>query len=491
MNSYILSIDAGTTGITILVIDKNFSICQKYYKEFTQYFPKEGWVEHDPIEIWNVTYSLIIECFKDYPKEKFISIGITNQRETTIIWDKKTSKPIYNAIVWQCRRTKDICDKLQNDGYSPLIKEKTGLVIDSYFSGTKIKWIIENIPSAFRNNKYNRLAFGTVDSWLIWNLTNGNEHVTDYTNASRTMIFNINNKKWDRELLSILNIPYNILPDVKPSVSEFGRTHKKIFNYDIPITAIAGDQQAALYGQKCFNTGDTKCTYGTGCFLMTNTGKNRLDSTSGLITTIACDSMGNPAYALEGSVFMGGAIIQWLRDELKIISSASESEGIALSIEDTKGVIIIPAFTGLGAPYWNMEARGIISGLTRGVNRKHIIRAALESIAFQVSDLIDSINEDVNTKISHLKVDGGASANNFLMQFQSSISDLEIHRPSNIESTALGIGLLSGISSKLWDDPSKVKKSNEKNNVFKPTLSKNIKDQLLVRWKKAIEKSLL
>ena len=361
MNSYILSIDAGTTGITVLVIDQQFSICKKYYQEFSQYYPKEGWVEHDPVEIWKVTHSLILAAFEDFQIKNIFSIGITNQRETAVIWNKKTGEPIYNAIVWQCRRTKDICNKLKNDGFSTLVKEKTGLVIDSYFSGTKIKWLMENIPSANQDTKNNKLAFGTIDTWLIWNLTKGNIHATDYTNASRTMIFNINKKEWDEELLSILNIPSNILPEVKPSTGDFGKTHKQILNHEIPITGVAGDQQAALFGQQCFNKGDTKCTYGTGCFLMTNTGEKRVDSSSGLITTIACDSKGAASYALEGSVFIGGALIQWLRDELKIISSASETEEIALSIKDSNGVMIVPAFTGLGAPYWDMEARGIIA----------------------------------------------------------------------------------------------------------------------------------
>ena len=490
MNTYILSIDAGTTGITVLVIDQQFSICKKYYQEFSQYYPKEGWVEHDPREIWKVTHSLILSAFEDFQIKNIFSIGITNQRETTVIWDKNTGKPIYNAIVWQCRRTKDICNKLKNDGYSALIKEKTGLVIDSYFSGTKIKWLMENIPSAIQNTKNNKLAFGTIDTWLIWNLTNGNIHATDYTNASRTMIFNINKKEWDEELLSILNIPSNILPEVKPSTGDFGKTHKQILNHEIPITGVAGDQQAALFGQQCFNKGDTKCTYGTGCFLMTNTGEERVDSSSGLITTIACNSKGAASYALEGSVFIGGALIQWLRDELKIISSASETEEIALSIKDSNGVMIVPAFTGLGAPYWDMEARGIISGLSRGSNRKHIIRASLESIAFQVSDLTFSIIKDLNRDLPCLKVDGGASANNFLMQFQSDILELDIHRPSNIESTALGAGLLSGIGAKLWDDLSNIKPTYKDINVFKPSISNNKRNQLLLRWKKAIKKSL-
>ena len=490
MNSYILSIDAGTTGITVLVIDQQFSICKKYYQEFSQYYPKEGWVEHDPVEIWKITHSLILAAFEDFQIKKIFSIGITNQRETTVIWNKNTGKPIYNAIVWQCRRTKDICNKLKNDGYSNLVKEKTGLIIDSYFSGTKIKWLMENIPSAIQNTKNNKLAFGTIDTWLIWNLTKGNIHATDYTNASRTMIFNINKKEWDEELLSILNIPSNILPEVKPSTGDFGKTHKQILNHEIPITGVAGDQQAALFGQQCFNKGDTKCTYGTGCFLMTNTGKKRVNSSSGLITTIACDSKGAASYALEGSVFIGGALIQWLRDELKIISSASETEEIALSIKDSSGVMIVPAFTGLGAPYWDMEARGIISGLSRGSNRKHIIRASLESIAFQVSDLTFSIIKDLNRDISCLKVDGGASSNNFLMQFQSDILGLDIHRPSNIESTALGAGLLSGIGAQLWDDLSIIESTYKNINVFKPKMSKNKSNQLLLRWEKAIKKSL-
>ena len=488
MEPFILSIDAGTTGITVLILDKQASICKKYYKEFTQYYPQSGWVEHDGEEIWSATLMLLQSAFHDFSPNNCAAIGITNQRETTLIWNRKSGKPIHHAIVWQCRRTEGICSKLKQAGYEDLISEKTGLVLDSYFSGTKIKWLLDNVDGSRANAEKGELAFGTIDSWLLWKLTGGSIHSTDYTNASRTMLFNIDEKKWDNELLQILKIPKNLLPEVNNSSGKFGKTDKQLFGEAIPITGIAGDQQAALFGQGCFEKGNTKCTYGTGCFLLINTGDNRINSTSGLLTTIACNADGNPIYALEGSVFIGGAVIQWLRDELQLLAYASESEEMALAVEDSNGVVIVPAFTGLGAPYWDMNARGIITGLSRGVNRNHIVRAALEGIAFQVNDLLVSISKDLDGDISVLQVDGGAVANNFLMQFQADILQIKIDRPKNIESTALGAGMLAGLGVGFWKNPAELKAVRETDQIFIPTMSDDKRTELLSNWKLAIRK---
>ena len=488
MEPFILSIDAGTTGITVVILDKRASICKKYYSEFTQYYPQSGWVEHDAEEIWTITCNLIQSAFRDFPPNNCVAIGITNQRETTLIWNRETGKPIHRAIVWQCRRTQEICNNLKQAGYENLFRGKTGLVIDSYFSGTKIQWLLDHVDGARGKAESGKLAFGTIDSWLLWKLTGGYIHATDFTNASRTMIFNIETKKWDEELLQILTIPSTLLPDVKNSSGEFGKTDKQLFGEAIPITGIAGDQQAALYGQGCFEKGESKCTYGTGCFLLINTGDKRVNSTSGLLTTIACNAEGKPIYALEGSVFIGGAVIQWLRDELQILSHASESEKMALAVEDSNDVIIVPAFTGLGAPYWDMNARGIITGISRGVNRNHIVRAALEGIAFQVHDLLDSISKDLDGNISVLQVDGGAVANNFLMQFQADILQIKIDRPKNIESTALGAGMLAGLGVGFWKNPAELKAVRETDQIFIPTMSDDKRTELLSNWKLAIRK---
>jgi len=485
---YILSIDAGTTGITVLILDKKVAIRKKYYKELTQYYPQPGWVEHDGEEIWDVTYNLIQSAFQDYSPKDCVAIGITNQRETTIIWDYKMGKPIHNAIVWQCKRTQEICQELKNAGYEDLFKNKTGMIIDSYFSGTKIKWLLDHVNGARENAESGNLAFGTIDSWLLWKITGNSIHATDYTNASRTMIFNIDEKKWDEELLRILDIPSSLLPEVKNSSGQFGNTDKKLFGVPIPITGIAGDQQAALYGHGCFEAGESKCTYGTGCFLLINTGNQRINSTAGLLTTIACNAEGKPIYALEGSVFIGGAVIQWLRDELQILSNASDSEKMAQAVESSNGVVIVPAFTGLGAPYWDMDARGIITGLTRGSNRNHIVRAALESIAFQVNDLLNSVCTDLDFTISSLKVDGGATANNFLMQFQADLLQITIDRPRNIEITALGAGMLAGLGSRFWSDPAELKAVRRTDKTFIPTIDNNIRTTLLHAWKQAVQK---
>jgi len=490
LTPFILSIDAGTTGVTIVLLKENGQVLKKYYQEFTQYYPHPGWVEHDGEEIWDVTCNLIRSAFQEYSPTDCAAMGITNQRETTIIWNRKTGDAIYNAIVWQCRRTQEICKKLKEAGHGNLFGLKTGLVIDSYFSGTKIKWLLDHIKKAREDAQKGNLAFGTIDSWLLWKLTGHSVHATDYTNASRTMIFNIDEKIWDEELLAILDIPVNLLPEVKNSSGEFGKTDEKLFGVSIPITGIAGDQQAALYGQGCFERGESKCTYGTGCFLLTNTGNNRINSTSGLLTTIACNAEGKPAYALEGSVFIGGAVIQWLRDEIQLLSSSSESEKMSLSVDHSNGVVIVPAFTGLGAPYWDMDARGIITGLTRGSNRNHIVRAALESIAFQVNDLLDSVSSDLDFSIPALQVDGGATANNFLMQFQSDILQMKINRPKNIESTALGAGMLAGIGSGFWSNLKQLTLAGPNFTVFKPSMGTKTRTDLLTAWKQAIQQTI-
>ena len=489
MKKYILSIDAGTTGISILLFDNNAKVVQKVYSEFTQFYPRAGWVEHDANEIWEITLSLIQSIVVNIDVREIAGIGITNQRETTVVWDRKTSNPVYNAIVWQCRRTSDYCNSLDSK-YGDLFKEKTGLVMDSYFSGTKINWILNNVADTYSRAEKGQLAFGTIDTWLIWKLTNGKFHVTDHSNASRTLIYNIDTHNWDEQLLEIMNIPPSLLPDIQNSSSEFGMTDQKLFNLDIPICGVAGDQQAALYGQIGFDAGTTKCTYGTGCFMLTNNGSKRLDSKNGLLTTVACNEIGQPTYALEGSVFIGGAVIQWLRDELGLINTADETEAIAESVKDTNTVYIVPAFAGLGAPHWDMSARGTISGITRGTNRAHIIRAGLESIAFQVNDLLTAIQNDLNINISQMNVDGGATANNFLMQFQADISNLTIERPTNIETTALGAALLAGLGSGFWSDPSQFTKFRKINKRFKPKMDCKKDSTYIENWNKAIARTL-
>jgi len=488
LSKYILSIDAGTTGITVLLFDKNIKVVEKKYSEFSQIYPQPGYVEHDPMEIWAITKKLLISISKKYSTQ-IHSIGIANQRETVVLWDKNSGLPIYNAIVWQCKRTSSKCEELINSDYSDLIKHKTGLPISSYFSATKIQWIIENVKKANILLKNKNLLFGTIDTWLIWKLTGGGSHMTDHTNASRTMIYNINDFCWDTELLKLFKIDKSILPKINHSAGNFGNTDTEIFKKGIPITGVAGDQQAALFGQFGYNQNDTKCTYGTGCFILTNTAKTKFESKNGLITTIACDHRGQPVYALEGSVFIGGAVIQWLRDELRIIDSADETSDIAKSLDGNDGVYIVPAFTGLGAPYWNMKSKGLITGLTRGTNSKHLIRAALESICFQVNDLIDCLNNDIGHEITELKVDGGATKNKFLMQFQSDISNLEIKKSENIESTALGAALLSGIGSNYWGEIEYLN-NKESNETYYPKSKKKNRLTLLEEWKNAIKQCL-
>lgn len=481
MKKYILTIDAGTTGVTVLVIDKNLNIITKYYKELNQYHPNVGWVEHDPCELINKINSILDRIKKTISFNDIISIGITNQRESVILWDKLTGKPVYNMIVWQCSRTKDYCKKLNKD-YKDIIFSKTGLYIDSYFSATKINWLLNQKPALIDIKNISNFIVGTVDSWIIWNLTNEKNHFTDFTNASRTMIYNINTKEWDKDLLEIFNIPKSLLPSVKNSADYYGT----LKNTEIPINAVAGDQQAALYGHGAYDINTSKCTYGTGLFFLLNTGKKRIDSNNGLITTLACNEYGKPVYAMEGSVFVGGFIVQWLRDKLELIENASQTEKISLSVKNTKGVYVVPAFSGLGAPHWNSECSGIITGLTAGVDKRHIIRSCLESIAFQVEDLLSSIRKDIGENIDVLNVDGGATENNFLMQFQSDISHIKILKPKNIEITSLGVAIMAGVKINLWKDAKEALKYNKIDSKFIPSMSSKDKNNKLRGWKKAL-----
>ena len=488
-SSYLLSIDQGTTGSTILLVDNLGKIVSKGYQEFTQYYPQPGWVEHDPEEIWNATQKAISEVLDNTDiKNNISAIGIANQRETTVVWERDTGTPIYPAIVWQCRRTSDICADLNaQDGISEHVKSKTGLVIDPYFSATKVGWILDNVDGARDKAKRGNLAFGTIDTWLLWKLTDGEAHKTDYTNASRTLLFNIDTLTWDDTLLDIFNIPKNILPEVCPSAYNFGKA--KVPPLDqIPITGIAGDQQSALYGQLCCKPGMVKNTYGTGCFVMLNTGTKRIESQAGLLTTLACSLNEKPVYALEGSVFIAGAAIQWLRDGLKLIESAAETEEIAIGIKDSAGVVVVPAFTGLGAPYWDAEARGAIFGLTRGTTHEHIVRATLESIAFQSTDVVRSMVEDSDIQLKRLRVDGGAVANNFLMQFQADLLGLEVERPTQIETTGLGAAYLAGITSGVWQNVDELEKYRNIDTVFSPQLDKDHREQKIGDWQTSIQR---
>ncbi|MBL7092627.1 glycerol kinase GlpK [candidate division KSB1 bacterium] len=481
---YILSTDQGTTGTTCVLYNKDGNLIGKAYREFKQIYPKPGWVEHDPLEIWNTVVDTVKELSGRFPG-KISAIGITNQRETTIIWDKKTGLPIHNAIVWQCRRTADICEDLKE--YEATFKEKTGLPIDAYFSGTKIKWLLENIDYQNKDD----LLFGTVDTWLIWKLTNGKVHATDFTNVSRTLIYNIKEKKWDDELCEILNIPNFILPEVKKSVDDYGVAESIPAIKGVPILGVAGDQQAALFGQACFEKGQVKNTYGTGCFILMNTGEKTIFSKKGLITTLAVDGMGKPCYALEGSIFIAGAAIQWLRDELKIITHAADSEQAALSVENNGGVYLVPAFVGLGAPHWDMQARGTIVGLTRGTNRNHIIRAALESMAYQTCDVFTTMEQETGIKIKELSVDGGAVENNFLMQFQADVLNKTVLKPKIIESTSLGAAFLAGLKAGFWKNANELSRMKKYKKSFYPEMEKQKRLELLEGWRKALRQTML
>ena len=493
---YIIALDQGTTSSRAVIFNKNTDIISSAQREYTQIYPQPGWVEHNPMEIWATQRSVLTEVIaaSGISLKDVAAIGITNQRETTIVWDKNTGEPVYNAIVWQCRRTADICEKLKEKGLEEYVKENTGLIIDAYFSGTKLKWILDNVQGAREKAEKGELLFGTVDTWLVWKLTAGKVHVTDYTNASRTMLFNIKELKWDKKILKKLNIPESMLPEVKNSSEIYGYTKMGLTmgeesGTNIPIAGIAGDQQAALFGQTCFNKGDIKNTYGTGCFMLMNTGKNCIKSNNGLLTTIAVGINGKVEYALEGSVFIAGAVIQWLRDEMKFFSDAADTEYFATKIEDNGGVYLVPAFVGLGSPYWDMYARGTIVGLTRGSNRNHIIRAALESIAYQSKDLIDAMKEDSGLDLTSLKVDGGAVANNFLMQFQSDILNIEVLRPEIIETTALGAAYLAGLATGFWKDKEEIIKKQKLNRKFLPNLSEELRSKYFKGWKKAVKKA--
>ena len=480
---YILAIDQGTTGSRAIIYDTKGKPVTSAYQEFPQYFPKPGWVEHNAEEIWDSVYSTIQAVLRKVPPSSIIAIGITNQRETTVIWDRKTGRPIHNAIVWQCRRTASRCDLLKKNARTvALIKKKTGLPVDAYFSGTKIEWILKNVKHS------GNLCFGTTDSWVLWKLTGGGSHATDYTNASRTMLYNIEKLQWDKDILKLLHVPANILPEVKPSSSQFGKTVKiGALPAGIPIAGIAGDQQAALFGQTCFEPGTMKNTYGTGCFMLLNTGKKKVDSKHGLITTLACGPEGKVAYALEGSVFIAGAAIQWLRDQLQIIKTAADSEAMALSVKDNAGVYFVPAFVGLGAPYWDQDARGIITGLTRGTTRSHIVRAAIESMCYSTRDVVETMKRDSGVKIRELRVDGGAVANNALCQFQANVLGLKILRPKIIETTSLGAAYLAGLAVGFWNNSAEIKKFWAVDRIFKPKISAAEANKLYAGWQKTVE----
>lgn len=490
---YLMALDQGTTSSRCILFDKKGNMLSVAQKEFTQYYPHPAWVEHDANEIWESILEVSKKALAkvDAKAEDIIAIGITNQRETTVIWDKVTGEPIHHAICWQCRRTSSIIDKLVKNGYGDMIKEKTGLVPDAYFSGSKIKWLLDNVAGARERANKGELAFGTIDSWLIYKLTGGKVHVTDYTNASRTMLFNIHDVKWDDELLELLDVPRNILPDVKPSSYVYGETDESLFGGKIKIAAAAGDQQSALFGQCCFYPGQMKNTYGTGCFLLMNTGDKAVMSLNGLLTTIAASlDEKHINYALEGSVFVGGAAVQWLRDEMKVIEKSSESEKLAREVEDSEGAYVVPAFTGLGAPYWSQHARGAIVGLTRGFNKNHLIRATLESIAYQTYDIVKAMEEDAYLKIEELKVDGGASSNDLLMEFQADLIDAKVYRPSCIETTALGAAYLAGLAVSYYKDLDEIKDNWVVDKVFEPKMNNVVRTKKIRGWKKAVDTAL-
>ena len=489
MPKYIMSLDAGTTSNRCIIYDKNGLIKAVAQKEFTQFFPKPGWVEHDANEIWTSMLEVMREALKNVnaSASDIAAIGITNQRETTIVWDRDTGEPVCPAIVWQCRRTAEYCDELKKRGLTETIKNKTGLVIDAYFSATKLKWILDNVDGVRARAEKGELCFGTVETWLIWKLTSGEVHVTDYSNASRTMMFNINTLAWDDEILNELDIPKVMLPQAKQSSEVYGETDPEILGAPIKISGAAGDQQAALFGQGCFKKGDVKNTYGTGCFLLMNTGDKPVFSDNGLVTTIAWGLDGKVNYALEGSVFVAGAAVQWLRDELGIIASAPESETLAKNVPDSNGCYFVPSFTGLGAPYWDQYARGAVLGLTRGAGRAHFIRATVESLAYQSYDVIRAMEKDSGVKLNSLRVDGGASANNFLMQFQADISGTDVIRPACIETTALGAAYLAGLAVGFWNDSDEVRENWQMEKTFVPTLTEKERNLRLRGWKKAVE----
>ena len=489
MDQYIMAFDAGTTSNRCILFNKNGQICSMAQKEFPQYFPKPGWVEHDGSEIWETQLAVAVEAMQKagIRAEQIAAIGITNQRETTLVWDKETGEPVCPAIVWQCRRTAGICDELRKRGLTEFIHERTGLVLDAYFSATKLKWILDEIPGARKRAEKGELLFGTVETWLIWKLTKGRVHVTDYSNASRTMLFNICKQEWDEEILRILQIPAAMLPEVRPSSCVYGVSDASFFGREIPIAGAAGDQQAALFGQTCFQAGEVKNTYGTGGFLLMNTGSKPVFSKRGLVTTIAWGLQDTVTYALEGSVFVAGAALQWLRDELQILDSVKDSEALAGAVPDTNGCYVVPAFTGLGAPYWDPYARGTIVGLTRGVNRNHIIRATLESLAYQVNDVLQAMSDDCGKSLTLLKVDGGASANNLLLQMQADLCQVPIYRPKCVETTALGAAYLAGLATGYWKDQEEIRENWEVDRVFASSISQEEREQKLDCWHRAVK----
>lgn len=491
-DKYILALDQGTTSSRCILFDKGGNICSMAQKEFTQYYPKPGWVEHDPMEIWSSQLAVATEAMArlGVKAADIDAIGITNQRETTIVWDKGTGQPVYPAIVWQCRRTADRISELIKEGFDKTVREKTGLIPDAYFAASKIEWILDHVEGARKRAEAGELLFGTVDTWLIWNLTKGCVHVTDYTNASRTMLLNIHTLAWDEELLSYFHIPKSMLPEIKPSSCIYGYTDEHLMGDKVPIAGAAGDQQAALFGQCCFEEGDVKNTYGTGSFILMNTGRKPILSKNGLITTIAAGAGREVEYALEGSVFVAGALVQWLRDELRLFRSAADSEEYAKKVTDTAGMYIVPAFTGLGAPYWNSYARGTVVGLTRGCSKEHFVRAALEAIAYQSADVMHAMEEDAGTKLKSLKVDGGASANDFLMGFQADILDTEVVRPKCIETTALGAAYLAGLATGYWKNKEEIKENWQRGRSFIPSMEEERRKDLLKGWKKAVECAL-
>ena len=489
MPKYIMALDSGTTSNRCILFDKSGKVCSMAQKEFTQIFPQPGWVEHDADEIFATQLEVARQALRNISAEAsdIAAIGITNQRETTVVWNKLTGRPVYHAIVWQCRRTAQYCEQLRADGWVDKIRNKTGLVIDPYFSGTKIRWILENVPGAREAADRGELLFGTVETWLIWKLTGGKVHVTDYSNASRTMLFNINPLSWDEEILPKLQIPASMLPTAVPSSGFVGHTEPAFFGAPIPISGAAGDQQAALFGQTCLQPGDVKCTYGTGAFLLMNTGETPIFSQNGLVTTIAWGLNGKVSYALEGSIFVAGAAIQWLRDELRFVESASDSEYMARKVSDTNGCYVVPAFTGLGAPHWNANARGTIVGLTRGVNKYHIIRATLDAIAYQVGDVLSAMEADARIPLAQLKVDGGASANNYLMQTQSDLSAAPVVRPGCVETTAMGAAYLAGLAVGYWKDPEEICRYWTVDREFIPQISEETRAMRLKNWKRAVK----
>lgn len=491
MEKYVIALDQGTTSSRCILFDKLGNIKSIAQKEYTQIYPMPGWVEHNPMDIWSSQLSVMTEAMSKIGVvgENIAAIGITNQRETTIVWDKYTGEPVYNAIVWQCRRTSDIIDKLNSDGLAEYVTEKTGLIPDAYFSASKIAWILDNVDGARDKAYKGELLFGTVDTWLIWKFTNGKVHVTDYTNASRTMLFDIHELKWDRKILDYFDIPETMLPVVKSSSEIYGYAEAGIIGATVPISGVAGDQQAALYGQCCFEAGDIKNTYGTGCFLLMNTGCEPVKSQNGLLTTLAASSDGKPRYALEGSVFVAGAAIQWLRDELGLIETAAQSEECCYKVNDTAGVYVVPAFTVLGAPYWNQRARGVITGLTRGAGKNHIVRATVESLAYQVNDVIEVMKKDSGLDIATLKVDGGASSNDFLMQFQANILGSQVVRPSCIETTALGAAYLAGLAVGYWENEDEIRKYWALSKKFTSDMDRSCREELLSGWKNALSKT--